>query len=105
MNTLPRRFFAGFAVALLLSGCAHIKQVSEADALRIADQAAMKAGYRLADFERGRVTGHEGTRWSVDYEGKIPAADRNGLVELKLGYDFLVWVDDRTGKTQIMGGQ
>src|SRR5437016_743596 len=105
MNTLTHVFLVGSTVALLLSGCAHYKQMTDGGAIRIADRAAMKHGFHLADFEPARVLSHEGHRWSVFYDGKIPPADRNGLVELKLGNHFVVWVDDRTGATQMMLGE
>ena len=105
MKTLMSLFLVAFTVALFLSGCAHYKPMTETDAIRIADRAATKYGFRLADFEPARVLTHEDRRWFVSYDGKIPPPDRNGLVELKLGHHFAVWVDDRTGRTEIALGE
>jgi hypothetical protein len=105
MSILPRHYLAGFAIALFLSGCAHLNQITEADALRIADRAATKAGVRLADFEPRPVVVRKGNDWLVMYEGKTPPPLPDGRVELKLGNHFTVLVDDRTGEARIMGGK
>ena len=69
--------------------------MTQADIIHISNQAAMKAGFRLADFEPPSVTAPMNGKWTVFYEGKTPV----------LGNHFLVWVDDRTGKTKVMLGE
>jgi hypothetical protein len=104
MSTSARTLFAGFTFVAFLGGCAHFKQMTEADALGIADRTAEKAGYRLVDFKPARIVAHEGHTWSVKYDGKTSAADRNGMVELHLGNYFYIFVDDRTGASQVKTG-
>jgi hypothetical protein len=105
MSNLRRHNLAGFTIALFLSGCAHFNQITEADALRIADRTATKAGVRLADFESKRDIEHKGNDWIVMHEGKASPPEPSGLVPLDLGNHFGILVDDRTGEARIVGGQ
>ena len=105
MNTLEHFFLAALASALFLSGCAHRTPMTQADVIRISDRAATKAGFRLVEFERPEVHAPKNGKWTVMYEGKIPPPGPDGLVELKLGHHFLVWVDERTGAPQLMLGE
>lgn len=74
------------------------KKLSQADAIRIAAEAATKHGYRLSKFKPPRAE-HEVTRkdatWSVFYEGKEPIP----------GNHFIVSVKDQSGEAQVMPGQ
>jgi hypothetical protein len=103
MNTVTHRFLGGLSLALVLTGCANRKFLTDADAIRVADQAATKAGYRLEDYYPIQVARLDENHWLVLYDGKIsPLPD--GPMELKLGNHFSVWVNERTEGAQIMRG-
>jgi hypothetical protein len=72
-------------------------RLAETNVFRIAGEAAVKAGFRLADFKDPEVhsSAARGATWTVFYEGKVPVP----------GNHFLVWVDDRTGDAQVMPGE
>jgi hypothetical protein len=68
-------------------------RLSQEEATRIAREAAVKHGYRLADYRKG--TANYGFLrdgfWMALFESKAPALTNN----------FEVWIDDQTGDTQI----
>jgi hypothetical protein len=72
--------------------------LSQAEAIRIAADAAAKDGYRLADYDAPKAH-YEFTRkdqtWTIFYEGKVHMP----------GHHFLVWVDDRSRKARVMPGE
>jgi hypothetical protein len=68
-------------------------RLSQAEATRIAHAAAVKHGYRLADYRKA-TAGYAFLRdgfWMAFFECKAPIPTNN----------FSVWIDDRTGDTQI----
>ena len=88
-------------VALLLVGCARSTstRLSQPEVIQIASRAATDAGYKLerykepeAHFEFVRKDGS----WTVFYTMKPPTPP---------GGHFQVWVDEKTGKTQVMKGE
>jgi hypothetical protein len=70
-------------------------RLSEKEAIRIAEEAAVKHGYRLADYIKLREPNYEGlgkkNTWSVFFECKAPTPARQ----------FTVWIDDRTQEAHI----
>lgn len=87
------------AVAMLVVGCAHTPKMSQADVVRVASRAATDAGYKLADYKKPEAHFefvHKDETWTVFYEMKPPTPP---------GGHFLVWVDDKTGKTRVMPGE
>ena len=113
MRMIAGHFIIALAVLLLVIGCSHPTpntapaesatksagaRLGQAEAVRIAAEAASKNGYRLADYNAPQVH-YEFTRkdktWSVFYDGKVPMP----------GHHFLVWVDDQTGTARVMPGE
>ncbi len=72
--------------------------MSQTQAVGIAGKAAVKHGYRLADYKDPQAH-YEFTRkdktWSVFYDCKVPMP----------GHHFLVSVDDRTGEARVVPGK
>lgn len=70
-------------------------RLSEKEAIRIAEEAAVKHGYRLQDYIKMREPNYEGlgkaNTWSVFFECKAPTPSKQ----------FTVWIDDRTGESRI----
>jgi hypothetical protein len=68
-------------------------RLSQENATSIAEEAAVEHGYRLADYRK--ATANYGFlrdgAWMAFFESKAP----------NLTNDFQVWIDDRTGDTQI----
>jgi hypothetical protein len=72
--------------------------LTQAEAVRIAGEAAVKHGYRLADYEEPQAHyefTHKDRTWVIFYVGKVRLP----------GNHFLVWVDDRTGEVRVVGGK
>jgi len=69
-------------------------RLTRAVATRIAEAAAEKHGYHLADYRKAKAyyeaLGKEKT-WSAFFESKAPIPDNH----------FTVWIDDRTGEAQV----
>ena len=80
------------------SAVAHTPRLTHAQVLKIARSAGEKAGFNLREFREPRVE-FEFTKkdytWTVFFEWKT----------VPFGGDFLVWVDDRTGKARVMPGE
>ena len=90
------------AVVTLILGCARSPQVtrmSQAEVVRVSAGAATDAGYKLADYKEPEAH-YEFVRkdgsWTVFYTMKPPTPP---------GGHFTVWIDDKTGKTQVMPGE
>jgi hypothetical protein len=68
-------------------------RLGQAEATRIAQAAAVKNGYRLADYRK--VTAYYALMrdgaWMAFFECKAPTPDKN----------FTVWIDDRTGEVRV----
>jgi hypothetical protein len=98
----------GLLLVSLLVGCERRPQSAESDPAgssgthlkesevgRIAAKTAQEHGYRLADFQKPSVRYDvKDGGWSFFYVGKV----------LTVGNDFIVWVDDRTGKAELFRG-
>ena len=74
-------------------------RMSRDDVLKAANSAAIKAGYTLTEY--GAPEAHyefvrKDKRWTVFYNMKPPTP---------AGGHFHVWVEDQTGKTQVMRGE
>jgi hypothetical protein len=86
-------------VVMLIAGCTRSPQMSQAEVVRLAGRAAADAGYELADFKEPQAHFEflrKKNSWTVFYERKPPTLP---------GGHFQVWVNDKTGKTQVMRGQ
>ena len=94
----------------LAFGCASLPKSSKQDVIRQANAAVQKAGFHLEDFQPPKVhyaTGlHE---WMVMYDTKA-------LLVISVGrlvpptkpdqpYEFLIFVDDRTGEVDMENNQ
>ena len=68
------------------------------EVIRIARQAARRAGHRLSEYKRPEAR-YEYTRkdrsWFVFFDGRVPMP----------GNHFSVSIDDRTGETRVTGGK
>jgi hypothetical protein len=99
MRTLTRFSLALTTALILAAGCAHSPNMSQADVIRLANRAAEDAGYKLAGY-KAPETHYEFVRkdktWTVFFVMKPPTP---------AGGHFQVWVDDRTGKTEVMRGE
>jgi hypothetical protein len=112
MHILARRFVPTLVLLLMVSGCSHPTRttapspsgmkaegarLAETDVIRIAGEAAVKRGFRLADFKAPEVhpAVSRGGTWTLFYEGKTP----------RPGNHFLVWVTDQSGAAQVMPGE
>ena len=86
-------------MVLLVAGCAHSPRMSQTDVIRAASRAADQAGYKLASYQEPEAhfefVRKDGS-WSVFYVMKPPTP---------AGGHFQVWVNDKTGKTQVMPGE
>ena len=73
--------------------------MSQAGAIAAANRAATEAGYKLSDYGAPKAH-YEFTRkdktWTVFYVLKPPTPP---------GGHFQIWVEDKTGKTQVMRGE
>src|SRR5437773_10132051 len=112
MSIFIRHQIVALAISFLVAGCSHPTpptgavpdtkpdgaRLSQAQAVRIAAEAATKHGYRLTDYKDPQAH-YQFTRkdmtWSVFYDGRVPMP----------GHHFLVWVDDRTGEARVMPGE
>jgi hypothetical protein len=98
MRNLIQINFAAVTIAVLVSGCAHLQQMTKSDVVRVANQAAEVAGYHLTDYKEPQVhfefTDKNHT-WTVFYDGKV----------LVPGNHFLVLVNDRTKTARVMAGE
>jgi hypothetical protein len=68
-------------------------RLSQAAATRIAQEAAVKHGYRLKDYRKATANYalmRDGA-WMAFFECKAPTPDKN----------FTVWIDDRTGEARV----
>ncbi len=95
------RLFQCLALALLMcsAGCGHSARMSQDDVVKAANSAAVNAGYALAKY--GVPKAHyefvrKDKTWTVFYTMKPPTPP---------GGHFQVWVEDQTGKTQVMRGE
>jgi hypothetical protein len=97
--------FQNIICCALLVGCAtpqrmqsHSPRLSEREVIEIAERAARRHGYRLADYSAPKAhfefAKKDGT-WTVFFEGRVPMP----------GNHFLVWVHDRTRQATIMPGE
>jgi len=111
MSIFRRHLSLALTILLFAVGCSHSTptaatvtdtkpdgaRLSQAQAVRIAAEAATKQGYHLTDYKDPQAH-YEFTRkdrtWSIFYDGKVPMP----------GHHFLVWVDDRNGETRVMPG-
>lgn len=97
LNDWPVRNYIGKQGANV--GCARSARMSQSDVVRIAGRAATAAGYKLADYQEPEAhfefVRKDGS-WTVFYVMKPPTLP---------GGHFQVWVDDKTGKTQVMPGE
>ena len=90
------------ALALLMcaaAGCGQRARMSRDDVIKAANSAAIEAGYKLARYgvpEARYQFVNKDKRWTVSYTMKPPTPP---------GGHFLVWVEDQTGKTQVMPGE
>jgi len=86
-------------MVLLVAGCAHSSRMSETDVVRAASRAAAQAGYKLAGYNEPEAhfefVRKDGS-WTVFYVMKPPTP---------AGGHFQVWVNDKTGKAQVMPGE
>ena len=92
--------FSVAGIAMLITGCAHSPKMSEADVVRIANRVAEADGYALTNYmvpEAHYEFVKRDRRWIVFYNAKSPNAP--------LGSDFLIWVGDKTGATQVGQGE
>lgn len=99
MSKFPQFSLSAVAILMLVAGCAHSPKMSRSDAVRLASRAATDAGYELADYEEPKAHFEFGRKegvWTVFYVMKPPTPP---------GGHLLVWVDDKTGKTQVMPGE
>ena len=103
MNNVTLRFVAGLSLALVLTSCANRKFLTDADAIRVADQAATKSGYRLEDYYRVQATRLDENHWLVLYDGKVSSLP-DGTIKFEVWNHFSVWVNERTEGAQIMRG-
>ena len=112
MSIFCRHLVVALAILFLVVGCSHPTpptatipdtkpdgaHLTQAQAVRIATEAATKHGYRLTDYKNPQAhyefTRKDGT-WSVFYDGRVPMP----------GNHFLVWVDDRTEEARVMPGE
>jgi hypothetical protein len=70
----------------------------QAHVVELANREAVREGRNLAKYEKPRAEyefTEKNKRWSVFYEGK----------EKYPGNHFLVWVDDQSGKCQLIPGE
>jgi hypothetical protein len=95
------RFLAGFSLALVLTSCANRKFLTEADAIRVANESATKAGYHVEDYHRTHVTRLDENHWIVLYDAKIPPLP-DGAIKFEVWNFFSVWVNERTEGAQIV---
>jgi len=97
MTPLALRLLPAAACALMLACGAHGPHLTRDAAARQAMMAAIKEGYTLRDYKLPVVRPPEGSqaRWSVQFDA----------LEGKPGGHLLVWVDDRTGDTQVVPGK
>ena len=94
---MKNMLLALFVLGLVVS-CAHRTSMSRDEVVRTANRAAVAAGYSLAEYrdpelhfellERDRT-------WTVRYDRPVSYP----------GSDFLVVVDERTGKTEVLRGE
>jgi hypothetical protein len=100
--TKPMKFSVlMLVVGLLVLGCKHKPQMTAADVIQVANQAAQNAGYKLTDYEAPNISFEltkRNHKWHVHYEGK---AEENLAIP---GSDFSIVVDDRTRKTELVRG-
>jgi hypothetical protein len=98
MSRIAQFGHSAVVTVMLLAGCSHSSKMSQEDVVRLANRAAADAGYKLTDYKapeaRYEFTKKDKT-WSVFFDGKAPMP----------GNHFLVCVDDKTGKTQVMPGE
>jgi len=99
VNATPLAVGLALVLALVAtSASGHTPRLTRAEVLMIARRAGQKAGFNLNEFRDPRVE-FEFTKknytWTVFFEWKT----------VHFGGDFLVWVDDRTGKAQVMPGE
>jgi hypothetical protein len=84
-------------IILLFTSCAHHPQINQENAIQLAKKAAIKSGYKIEDYKEP-VAHFEFTRknktWTVFFDAR-----GNSLSH------FLVWVDDKTGKTNVVPGE
>ena len=89
------------AVVFLVVGCAHSAptRLSQHDVVQLASRAATDAGYKIADYKEPEAhfeyLRKDGS-WTVYFVRRPPTP---------AGGHFQVWVDDTTGKTQVMPGE
>lgn len=79
-------------------GIVRISQMTPDQVLHIAKQSAMAAGYVPDDYkaELQFTPQHTDHQWTVSFQRHAPTPP---------GVHFLVWVNDETGKAQLMRGQ
>jgi hypothetical protein len=89
------------AVALLIVGCVRSPhtRLSQQEVVQVASRAATDAGYKIADYKEPEAhfeyVRKDGS-WTVFFVRKPPTP---------AGGHFQVWVDDKSGKTQVMPGE
>jgi hypothetical protein len=87
------------AVAMFVAGCARSTHMSQQEVVQVASRAAADAGYKLGDYKEPEAHFEfvrKDDSWTVFYVMKPPTPP---------GGHFQVWVDDKTGKTQVMRGE
>jgi hypothetical protein len=97
-----RVLFSALLIAVITTYCAaaprHTWRLSRAEAIAIAERAAVAHGFKLRDYPERTVQQFTRTtpQWFVGFAPPSPrAADT----------DFLVIVDDATGKAELVQGQ
>lgn len=95
------RLLGGLSLALVLTSCANRKFLTEADAIRVANESATKAGYRVEDYHLTEATRLDEKHWLVLYDGKIPPLP-DGTIKFEVWNHFSVWVNERTEGAQIV---
>jgi hypothetical protein len=99
MSKFSQFIFSAVAIIMLVVGCVRSPKLKQADVVLVASRAATNAGYKIEKYKEPEAHFefvHKNGTWTVFFVSKPPTPP---------GGHFLVWVDDKTGKTQVKPGE